>query len=50
MNGVQVDIDMCIRIATGERWLSLDDDMDPAAVKAVLDACYQTLRAEAERI
>jgi hypothetical protein len=45
---MQVDLDRCIEIATGSRWLSLDDDLDPAAVKAVLDTCYRILRAEAE--
>jgi hypothetical protein len=45
---MQVDLDRCIKIATG-RWLSLDDGSDPAAVKAVLDTCYKILRAEAER-
>jgi hypothetical protein len=44
-----LDLDRCIKIATDSRWLSLDDSLDPAAVKAVLDACYRILRAEAER-
>jgi hypothetical protein len=43
-----MDRDGCIRIATGARWLSLDDGLDPAAVRAVLDECYRMLRAEAE--
>jgi hypothetical protein len=38
-----------MEIAAGGRWLSLEDGLDPAAVKAVLDACYRMLRAEAER-
>jgi hypothetical protein len=38
-----------MRIAAGERWLSLDDGLDPTAVRAVLDECYRILRAEAER-
>ena len=45
---VRMDRDGCIRIATGNRWLSLDDGLDPAAVRAVLDECYRMLRAEAE--
>jgi hypothetical protein len=45
---VQMDRDGCIRIAAGARWLSLDDGLDPAAVRAVLDGCYRMLRAEAE--
>jgi len=45
---LRMDRDGCIRIATGARWLSLDDGLDPAAVRAVLDECYRMLRAEAE--
>jgi len=45
---VELDLDMCMKIATDDRWLSLADDLDPAAVKAVLDRCYQILRAKAE--
>ena len=45
---LRMDRDGCIRIATGNRWLSLDDGLDPAAVRAVLDECYRMLRAEAE--
>jgi len=45
----ELDLDRCMKIATGGRWLSLTDDLDPAAVRAVLDRCYQILRAEAER-
>jgi hypothetical protein len=44
-----MDLERCMEVATGDRWLSLDDDLDPAAVRAVLDACYKMLRAEAER-
>lgn len=44
-----LDLDRCMKIATDSRWLSLAGGLDPAAVKAVLDACYQILRAEAER-
>jgi hypothetical protein len=43
-----MDLDKCLRIATGDRWLSLDDSLDPAAVRAVLDGCYRILRAAAE--
>jgi hypothetical protein len=43
----QMDLDRCMKIATGNRWLSLADGLDPAAVKAV-DKCYQMLRAKAE--
>jgi hypothetical protein len=46
--GVRMDLEGCMEMAAGGRWLSLDDDLDPAAVKAVLDACYKMLRAEAE--
>ena len=46
---VGMDRDGCMRIAAGERWLSLDDGLDPTAVRAVLDECYRILRAEAER-
>jgi len=46
---VRMNRDGCIRIATGDRWLSLDSGLDPAAVRAVLDECYRMLRAEAER-
>ena len=45
----ELDLDRCMKIATGGRWLSLADDLDPATVRAVLDRCYQILRAEAER-
>ncbi len=46
---VRMNLEKCMEVATSSRWLSLDDDLDPAAVKAVLDTCYQMLRAEAER-
>ena len=46
---VELDLDRCMKIATGNRWLSMADDLDPATVRAVLDRCYQILRAEAER-
>jgi hypothetical protein len=42
-----LDRGKCMEIATGDRWLSLSD-LDPTAVKAILDRCYQMLRAEAE--
>ena len=45
----ELNLDRCIKIATGSRWLSLADDLDPATVRTVLDRCYQILRAEAER-
>ncbi len=45
----QMDLEKCMEIAAGNRWLSLDDSLDPVAVKTVLDTCYQLLRAEAER-
>jgi hypothetical protein len=44
-----MDLDECLKIATGDRWLSLDGGLDPAAVRAVLDGCYRILRAAAER-
>jgi hypothetical protein len=43
----ELDLDRCMKIATGDRWLSLADDLDPATVR---DRCYQILRAETERV
>jgi hypothetical protein len=40
-----LDEGKCMEIATGDRWLS---DLDPVAVKAILDKCYQILRQKAE--
>jgi hypothetical protein len=45
--GAALDEGKCMEIATGDRWLSLADDLDPA-VKAILDRCYQILRQKAE--
>jgi len=42
-----LDEGKCMEIATGDRWLSLSD-LDPIAVKAILDRCYQILRQKAE--
>jgi len=42
-----LDKGKCMEIATGDRWLSLSDE-DPTVIKAILDKCYQMLRAEAE--
>jgi hypothetical protein len=44
-----MDRGRCMEIATGGRWLSLDDGLDPITIRAVLDECYRMLRAEAER-
>jgi hypothetical protein len=46
----QLDLERCMEIATGDRWLSLDGGLDPAAVRAVLDGCYRVLRAEVEKV
>jgi len=50
MSGRLGDLDRgkCMEIATGDRWLSLSDDLDPITVKTILDRRYQMLRAEAE--
>jgi hypothetical protein len=48
VGGPAEQMDRCMKIATGDRWLSLADDLDPATVRAVLDRCYQMLRAKAE--
>jgi len=45
--GGALDGGKCMEIATGDRWLSLSD-LDPIAVKAILDRCYQILRQKAE--